>query len=184
MVDDKQVMNGYSWYTVSQFADLKKCTGQNIRNKLKYNRLQQLKYHDMIYVAELDTPLPPAEILQQPAPAPQQLTPAAEKLLIENDLKREKLLNLKQDTILKKLKNQYTKEMYRQQYVQGVFQCFTESFSKLKNSLIELKLPKEKNEKLKKIIAKSIKEFQQNLSKYLQEKDRLETGENEENQTI
>ena len=82
MVDDKQVMNGYSWYTVSQFADLKKCTGQNIRNKLKYNRLQQLKYHDMIYVAELDTPLPPAEILQQPAP--QQLTPAAEKLLIEN----------------------------------------------------------------------------------------------------
>ena len=174
MVDDKQVMNGYGWYTVSQFADLKKCTGQNIRNKLKYNRLQQLKYHDMIYVAELDTPLPPADILQQPAP--QQLSPVTQKLLIQNELKREKLLNLKQDTILKKLKNEYTKQMYRQQYVEGVFQCFTEAFSKLKNNLIELKLSKEKNEKLKKIIAKSIKEFQNNLKKYLTEKDRLEQG--------
>lgn len=178
MIDDKQVMNGYGWYTVSQFADLKKCTGQNIRNKLKYNRLQQLKFHDMIYVAELDTPLPPADILQQPAP--QQLTPATQKLLIENDLKREKLLNLKQDTILKKLKNEYTKQMYRQEYVEGVFQCFTESFSKLKNSLIQLKLSKEKNEKLKKIIAKSIKEFQEKLRKYLQEKDRQETGGDDE----
>ena len=182
MVDDKQVMNCYSWYTVSQFADLKKCTGLNIRNKLKYNRLQQLKYHDMMYVAELDTPLPPAEILQQPAP--QQLTPAAEKLLIQNELKREKLFNIRQDTILKKLKNQYTKEQYRQQYVEGVFQCFTEAFSKLKNNLIELKLGKQQTEKLKKTISKCLKEFEANLSKYLTEKDRLEQGENEENQAI
>ena len=182
MVDDKQVMNGYGWYTVSQFADLKKCTGQNIRNKLKYNRLQQLQYHDMIYVAELDTPLPPAEILQQPVP--QQLTPAAEKLLIQNDLKREKLLNLKQDTILKKLKNEYTKQMYRQQYVEGVFECFSAAFSKLKNNLIQLKLGKQQNEKLKKSIQSCIKEFEKNLQKYLTEKDKLETGENEENQAI
>lgn len=180
MIDDKQVMNGYSWYTVSQFAELQKCTGQNIRNKLKYNRLQQLKYHDMIYVAELDTPLPPADILQQPAP--QQLTPAAEKLLIENDLKREKLLNLKQDTILKKLKNEYTKQMYRQEYVEGVFDCFSTAFSKLKNNLIQLKLGKQQNEKLKKSIQSCIKEFEKNLQKYLTEKDRQETGENEENQ--
>ena len=181
MIDDKQVMNGYGWYTVSQFADLKKCTGQNIRNKLKYNRLQQLKYHDMIYVAELDTPLPPADILQQPAP--QQLSPVTQKLLIQNELKREKLLNLKQDTILKKLKNEYTKQMYRQQYVEGVFDCFTAAFSRLKNSLIQLKLSKEKNEKLKKIIQKSIKEFEENLIKYLHEKDRQEQGVNEENKT-
>ena len=174
MVDDKQVMNGYGWYTVSQFAELKKCTGQNIRNKLKYNRLQQLKYHDMIYVAELDTPLPPAEILQQPAP--QQLTPAAEKLLIQNELKREKLLNLRQDTILKKLKNEYTKQMYRQQYVEGVFQCFTEAFSKLKNNLIQLKLGKQQTDKLKKTISSCIKTFESSLQKYLQEKDRLEQG--------
>jgi hypothetical protein len=54
----------------------------------------------------------------------------------------------------------------------------------LKNNLIELKLGKQQTEKLKKTISKCLKEFEANLSKYLTEKDRLETGENEENQAI
>lgn len=184
MIEDKDFTQ-YGWYTVNEFSRKRGVTNQAIRWRIKKNTLETFVYQGLLYVAEIGTA--PPELPEQPenvspAPVPQQLTPAAEKLLIQNELKREKLLNIRQDTILKKLKNEYTKQMYRQQYVQGVFQCFTAAFSKLKNSLIELKLPKEKNEKLKKIIAKSIKEFQNNLQKYLQEKDKQETGENEDNQ--
>ena len=189
MIEDKDFTQ-YGWYTVNEFSRKKGVTNQAIRWRIKKNTLETFVYQGLLYVAEVGTT--PPELPEQPEnvppePAPQQHSPSpvTEKLLIENQLKREKLLNLKQDTILKKLKNQYTKQMYRQQYVQGVFQCFTESFSKLKNALIQLKLSKQQNEKLKKIIAKSIKEFQNNLKKYLTEKDKLETGgDNEENQAI
>lgn len=101
------------------------------------------------------------------------------KAKIENALKLQKLKNLRQDTILKKQKQTSTKQKYRQEYVQGVFECFTDSFSNVKNIFIELKLNKQQNQILKKSFAKAIKTFETKLKKYLAEKDRLEQKENE-----
>lgn len=106
-----------------------------------------------------------------------------QKLRLDNELKKQKLRNLQQDTLIKKQKQVHYKQMCRQQYCEGVFQCFTESFGKLKSSLIELKLNKEQNAKIKRIIGECLKEFQSQLKKYLQQKDKEELKNNEAQET-
>ena len=101
------------------------------------------------------------------------------KLELENALKFEKLKNLQQDTLIKKQKQTFTKQKYRQEYVQGVFECFTESFSNIKNLIIQLKLSRENNNKFKRIFAECLKKFEISLKNYLSEADKKELQQNE-----
>ena len=64
--------------------------------------------------------------------------------------------------------------------MQGVYECFSESFANLKNLIIDLKMTKEKNAVFKKIFADCLKRFETALRKYLAEKDRMEEIENED----
>ena len=101
-------------------------------------------------------------------------TEQKEKLRLENELKKEKLKNLQQDTILKRQKQIFTRQQYRRQFVQGVFQCFTESFADLKSFLIQLKLEKQRNKKFQELFKGAINTFEKKLKKYLTEKDKQE----------
>lgn len=96
------------------------------------------------------------------------------KTEIDNRLKQERLNNLKQDTVLKRLKNQQVIQQYRREFAQGVFQCFTDAFSDVKNVFIEMKLNKQQNQKLKQSFSKSIKNFKEKLNEYLKKNQNKE----------
>lgn len=96
------------------------------------------------------------------------------KTEIDNRLKQERLNNLKQDTVLKRLKNQQVIQQYRREFAEGVFQCFTDAFSDVKNVFIEMKLNKQQNQKLKQSFSKSIKNFKEKLNEYLKKNQNKE----------
>lgn len=175
------------WFKVREYAENNKITTGMVYKKIKRKTLLSKKMEGILYVAELtddSIEMQPQNIedkYQQ-----QNLTYQDElkkKLELENALKIEKLKNLQQDTLIKKQKQTFTKQKYRQEYVQGVFECFTESFANIKNLIIDLKLSKENNQRFKRIFAECIKKFETNLKKYLSEADKKELEQNEVNQT-
>lgn len=103
------------------------------------------------------------------------------KTEIQNELKKQRLLNLRQDTKLKELKNQQIIQKMRREFAEGVFESFTDSFSDLKNFFIELKLNKQQNEKLKNIFKKNVQKFKKKLSDYLEDKDKEQEKTDEVN---
>lgn len=104
----------------------------------------------------------------------------SKKTQLDNQLKMEKLRNLKEDTLIKRQRQQHTKQLYRQEYVNGVFDAFTDSFAGLKTFIIQLKLDKEKNDKFKTVIENCLKTFENKLSEYLSSCDKKENQINED----
>lgn len=171
------------WVKVREYADNKKITTGMVYKKIKRKTLLSKKIKGILYVAELtqeSTEQQPQNIddkyEQQNLSYQDEIK---KKLELENALKIEKLKNLQQDTLIKKQKQTFTKQKYRQEYVQGVFECFTESFANIKNLIIELKLSRDNNNKFKKIFAECIKKFEINLQSYLAEADKKELQQNE-----
>lgn len=171
------------WKKVREYADDKKITTGMVYKKIKRKTLLSKKIDGVIYVADLTAQQAEHEQQQKQAEYEQQnLTyqdQLKKKLQLENALKIEKLKNLQQDTLIKKQKQTFTKQKYRQEYVQGVFQAFTESFANIKNLIIQLKLSRQNNNKFKRIFAQCIKKFEINLKKYLSEADKKELEQNE-----
>ena len=176
------------WYTVREYAELNNITAQAVRHQIKVGkRVLSKKENGKYWVKPIAPQTVQKETPQVNTSAPPQKSEQSllyevelkRKLQLQNDLKSERLANLRQDTIIKKQKQLYTKEMYRQQYVQGVFTCFADAFSNLKNLMIELKLSKENNEKMKRVLDSSLKKFEQNLKNYLADCDKRQLTDDE-----
>ena len=171
------------WMTVKQYSDKKGISQNTVRKKIMRKTVLSKKIKGVMHVADLL----PQQIEQQQAEKQQQYQQQnlsyqdqlKKKLQLENALKFEKLKNLQQDTLIKKQKQTFTKQKYRQEYVQGVFECFTESFSNIKNLIIQLKLSRENNNKFKRIFVECLKKFEVSLKKYLNEADKKELQQNE-----
>ena len=171
------------WMTVKQYSDKKGISQNTVRKKIMRKTVLSKKIKGVMHVADLL----PQQFEQQQADKQQQYQQQnlsyqeelKKKLELENALKFQKLKNLQQDTLIKKQKQTFTKQKYRQEYVQGVFQCFTESFSNIKSLIIELKLSRENNNKFKKIFAECLKKFEISLKNYLSEADKKELQQNE-----
>ena len=173
------------WMTVKEYSDKKGISQNTVRKKIMRKTVLSKKIKGVMHVADLSE----QQIEQQQQQKQQQYQQQnltyqdqlKKKLQLENALKFEKLKNLQQDTLIKKQKQTFTKQKYRQEYVQGVFQCFTESFSNIKSLIIELKLSRENNNRFKKIFAECLKKFEGSLKKYLSEADKKELQQNEDN---
>ena len=176
------------WKKVRQYAVDKNISLPMVYKKIKRKTLLSKKRKGILHVAELTEELTeqPQNIDIDDKYQQQNLSYQDElkkKLELENALKIEKLKNLQQDTLIKKQKQTFTKQKYRQQYVQGVFEAFTEAFANVKNLIVDLKLSKENNQKFKRIFADCIKKFEINLKKYLSEADKKELQQNEADKT-
>ena len=171
------------WMTVKQYSDKKGISQNTVRKKIMRKTVLSKKIKGVMHVADLSA----QQIEQQQADKQQQYQQQnlsyqdelKKKLELENALKFQKLKNLQQDTLIKKQKQTFTKQKYRQEYVQGVFECFTESFSNIKSLIIQLKLSRQNNNKFKRIFAECLKKFEMNLQKYLAEADKKELQQNE-----
>ena len=164
------------WITVKQYADKLKITTSSVYKKIRSGKLQTKKNKGITYVADFDS-----EQIKQAVKLAEQIEQEQNNRWIELqqnekkvklDLQLEKLKNLRQDTILKKLKQQSIKQKYRVEYCEGVLSCFADSFSDLKNFIIELKLDKDKISIFQKIFQKDLKKFEIKLKKYITEKDK------------
>lgn len=175
------------WLTVKQFAKAHSVTQQAVRARIKAGTIQHKKIKGVMNVLD-DAPdqeqeTTPASISADQELADYQYTLAMkDSKELQNQLKRQKLRNLQQDTLIKKQKQTFTKQKYRQEYAEGVFECFTEAFADVKNLIIELKLTKDQMQKFQTCFKKSIKKFEVELKKYLHEADKKEIEDNEDNQ--
>ena len=103
-----------------------------------------------------------------------------EKMKIDNELKKERLFNLRQDTILKMQKQKFQIEKYRLEFAEGVNECFKDAFSSFSCFLQEAKLQKEDAEKINKVLLLCIEEFEKKLKQYLEKVDAEEDTNVEE----
>lgn len=169
------------WIKARDYAVYANIAVKNVYEKIKKGLVQSKKIKGILHVAVQD------DSAQNTTDNIDQInnqyqSEIQKKLQLDNALKIQRLRNLQQDTLIKKQKQTFTKQKYRQEYVQGVFQAFTESFSNIKNLIIELKLSRQNNNKFKRIFAECIKKFEVELKKYLHEADKKEIEENEDNQ--
>lgn len=158
-----------NWIKISDYAKQHNITTVAVYRKIKRGTILSKKIRNLTYVQDL-APIDPntTQTAEEKALAKSLQT----KQNLDNELKQEKLKNLRQDTLLKKQKNALTKQLYRQQYAEGVFQCFSESFGNVKKLLIDLKLTAEQNKAFQTAFAKALKAFENKLSAYLQQKDK------------
>lgn len=168
---------------VKEYSQAKGISVSMVHKKIKRKTVLSKKIKGVFYVADLsEQQIEKQQQQKQQQYQQQNLTYQDElkrKLELENALKFQKLKNLQQDTLIKKQKQTFTKQKYRQEYVQGVFECFTESFSNIKSLIIELKLSRENNNKFKRIFAECLKKFEISLKNYLSEADKKELQQNE-----
>lgn len=167
------------WLKVQEYVKKHNVTPMSVYGKIKRKTIPFKKVKGVTYVQDLqDQDIQQQQIEQQKQN--QELSKLQnQERKVKLELQLEKLKNLREDTLIKKQKQTYTKELYRQEYVDGVFDCFTESFSNIKNLIIELKLKKEDNAKFKKIFSQCIKKFQISLKRYLAEADKKELEQQE-----
>ena len=172
------------WLTVKQFAKAHSVTQQAVRARIKAGTIQHKKIKGVMNVWD-DAPEPEQEFPASTISTEQELADLQYSLALkdskelENQLKRQKLKNLQQDTLIKKQKQTYTKQKYRQEYAEGVFEAFTSAFADLKTKLISMRLKKQQMQEFQTIFKKGIKKFQVELKKYLAQADKKEIEDNE-----
>lgn len=176
------------WVSVQDYADSHNVTNQAVRAKIKTGSLQNKKIKGKLHVLDVDYQEQEQETTPASISADQELADLQYSLAmkdskeLENQLKRQKLRNLQQDTLIKKQKQTYTKQKYRQEYAEGVFEAFTSAFADLKTKLISMRLKKQQMQEFQTIFKKCIKKFETELKKYLHEADKKEIEDNENDQ--
>ena len=160
------------WLKVSDYAKHKDITVNTVNKKVRQGKLKSKLENGlrMVYADDL-----PEDTISETEKADAAYSLAMQrKTSLDNELKQEKLNNLRQDTLLKKQKNTLTKQLYRQEYAEGVLQCFSSAFANVKNLLIDLKLTAEQNQNFQTAFRKALKRFEENLTNYLAQKDKDE----------
>ena len=165
------------WVTVKEYAQKRNVTTVAIYKKIKAGTIRNRKKNNVVQVWDDEAnviQVPTVEVDEQKFFEEDKKYSEAitNKTELQNKLKEQKLKNLQQDTILKRIKNEETVEKIRREFAELVFEAFTESFDDVKTLFISLKLDKENNQKLKQVFSKAIKKFQNNLLKKLEEGDK------------
>lgn len=195
-------MDDITWITIRQYARKYELSENTVRKKIKNHLIQSKKQNGKIFLVD-DGNITKKGMEKQLAKqllanttddsASTESTGLTEKQKtdleyaqalkeakkLENDLKRERLKNIRQDTLVKRQKQKFTKQKYRQQFAEGVFECFTNAFSDLKSKLILMRLNKQQMQQFQTCFKKSIKKFELELKKYLNEADKKELDQNE-----
>ena len=161
------------YITVREYAKIKNISTKRVYQLVKKHRLDAKKIAGKLHVNNTSSS---SELTEQQQRKDALYNSAEqiklEKLKIENELKKQRLKNVRQDTILKHLKNQSTKEKYRVEYAEEVLQVYITSFASLKSFITSLHLDADQLKAFQQHIEKCVSQFELNLSKYLRNKDK------------
>lgn len=172
------------WITIRQFADQNGISVPAVESRIKTGSLKCRKENGR-RVVEV-----PDETQDANQDAHQKIESSSEKSYtksalesrwdVENELKRQKILNIEADIIIKKQKVKEYRERLRVEFCEGTLECFTDAFADLKAVLVDCKLKKEQIKKFKDCYAKCLKKFEQKLVAFLKKKDDEEEEESKE----
>lgn len=166
------------WQKVSEYAKEKNISVTRVYQKIHDNKLKTKKEKGCILVADLvDEQTIEQQQKQQAISYDDELK---RKIQLENDLKNQKLKNIRFDIQLKKQKHKQIVEQQRRQFAQGVFECFTDAFAQIKNILVQMKLNKQQTNNIRDGFNSCLLKFKSKLIQYLRQKDvDDEKGENQ-----
>jgi hypothetical protein len=172
------------WIKVSEYAKKHGVTQTTVRNKILRNTLASKKdEHGITLIEDVEENVGAQETSPEPSDGRGYSQQALEtRWNTENELKRQKILNIQADIIIKKQKVVAYRERLRTEFCEGVLECYTDAFSDLKGVVVDLKLKKEHIKRFKDCYTKCLKKFEQKLRNYLKKKDDEE--EEESNQQV
>ena len=173
------------WVTVKNYARAKGVTETAVRHKIKHGTIDFKKINGVLHVDDGNPepePDPNADAIKEIAEnvAEQDYRKAISKRWdTDNELKRQKIENIRADIIIKKQKVKEYRERLRTEFCEGVLDAYSDAFGDLKAVMVDLKLRKEQIKKFKDTYSKCLKKFEQKLIAYLKTKDDDEEKESE-----
>ena len=163
-------MKKSSWKTPREYADEHGMTTQAVYLKIKQGNLFTRMEAGKKLVSE--TPPPPEKAKKKKSTGEKDgNTLALEKMMLAAAMQREKLKNLRADTVLKSQKIIAQKEEMKREICEAVYQAYSESFEDFKSELIELKLNKSQLASLTGSLKKCLSCFGEKLKEYIRKKE-------------
>lgn len=179
---DKQILSSL------QYATKHKVTIKTVYNRIAKGLLYSQKLNNKIYVCESPFELSDLEILNSKKKIENRFDLAVSKHeweIKKNELQlviqKQKLRNLRADTLLKNQKVLLKKEEYKKEICSKIFDVYSNSFSSLKGCIIDLRLNEHQISHFIGELEKCLQKFRDGLDEYcsVQEIEEQESEENE-----
>lgn len=179
---DKQILSSL------QYATKHKVTLKTVYNRIAKGLLYSQKLNNKIYVCESPFELSDLEILNSKKKIENRFDLAVSKHeweIKKNELQlviqKQKLRNLRADTLLKNQKVLLKKEEYKKEICSKIFDVYSNSFSSLKGCIIDLRLNEHQISHFIGELEKCLQKFRDGLDEYcsVQEIEEQESEENE-----
>lgn len=168
-----------------QYATKHKITIKTVYNRIAKGLLYSQKLNNKIYVSESPFQLSDLEVVNNKKKIENRFDLAVSKHEWEvkkNELQliiqKQKLKNLRADTLLKNQKVLLKKEEYKKQICNRIFDVYSNSFSSLKGCIIDLRLDEHQINTFICEMEKCLEKFRQGLEEYCE----VEEPEEQENQ--
>lgn len=171
-----------------EYATKHKITVKTVYNRIAKGLLFSQKLNNKIYVCESPFDVSELEILNSKKKIENRFDLAVSKHQWEikkNELQlviqKQKLRNLRADTLLKNQKVILKKEEYKKQICNRIFEVYCESFSSLKGCIIDLKLNEHQIKRFIGEMNKCLQKFREGLEEYcrVEQPEEQESEENE-----
>ena len=172
------------WMKVGEYAKKHGVKQSTVRKKIKSNTIASKKdEHGVTLVDDVEENV----VEQTASPEQSEGRGYSQQALesrwnTENELKRQKILNIQADIVIKKQRVVSYREKLRTEFCEGVLEAYTDAFSDLKGIVVDLKLKKEQIKRFKDCYSKCLKKFEQKLRNYLKQKDKEEEEESKNDQ--
>lgn len=180
---DKQILSSL------QYATKHKITVKTVYNRIAKGLLYSQKLNNKIYVCESPFDVSDLEVLNSKKKIENRFDLAVSKHQWEvkkNELQlilqKQKLKNLRADTLLKNQKVLLKKEEYKKQICNKIFDVYSNSFSSLKGCIIDLRLNEHQINAFICEMEKCLEKFRQGLEEYCRVQQIEQEQENEENE--
>ena len=172
-----------------EYATKHKITVKTVYNRISKGLLFSQKLNNKIYVCESPFEVSELEVLNSKKKIENRFDLAVSKHeweIKKNELQlilqKQKLKNLRADTLLKNQKVLLKKEEYKKQICNRIFEVYSNSFSSLKGCIIDLRLNEHQISHFIGELEKCLQKFREGLDEYCRVQEIEQEQESEENE--
>lgn len=176
-------------FTSLEYATKHKITIKTVYNRIAKGLLYSQKINNKIYVSESPFEVSDLEVLNSKKKIENRFDLAlsrheweVKKNELQLIIQKQKLKNLRADTLLKNQKVILKKEEYKKEICNKIFQVYCESFSTLKGSLIDLRLNEHQINHFICEMDKCLEKFRKGLEEYCSVQEFEQEQENQQNE--
>lgn len=144
-----------SWFTVREYADLKKIATSCVYRKIKKHQLSTKKVGKKTYVSEDLSLLDKQNEIEQQPP----MTLEEEKHRISNELLKARIKKLEKETEFQEQKLDSIKQNVLIDFTDLIIIAYSDAYAKFKNDLIALRLNEQQLKTLQDLFSRCTKNF-------------------------